>query len=117
MRIAQHVFSCIGSAAFVLIIPVSFAAEPENPSKTVEIKTSKGLHFTVPPDWPIEERNGVVAPIPLEEYLSRKFSALETRLRSVEQQTTSQEMKLRVLEERIRQQQQTGLRSGEAASR
>jgi hypothetical protein len=93
-----------------------FAVEPAAEQGTLETKTAKGLKFKLPSDWPIEERNGVVGPIPIEEYLSRKFSAVESRIRALEQQASSLELKIRVLEEKIKQQQQTGLRSGEAAA-
>ena len=89
-------------------------AQAEEASKSVvETKTAKGLHFKLPHDWPIEERGGVVGPIPIEEYLARKFDTLDKRLQSIEQQTVSFDLRLRVLEEKVKQQQQQGLRSGE----
>ncbi len=69
----------------------------------------EGLRFTLPPDWPVEKRGGVVAPIPIEEYLARKFSAMDNRLRSLEQQTAGFDLRLRVLEEQA--QERKGLRS------
>lgn len=77
------------------------------------LKTKEGLHFKVPPDWPIEKRDGVVAPIPIEEYMSRKFSAMDSRLRTLEQQVGAVDVRMRVLEEERKKQQ--GLRSGEAS--
>ena len=63
------------------------------------LKTEDGLRFRLPADWPIEKRGGITAPIPIEEYLSRKLGAIESRLQSLEQQVTSTDMRLRVLEE------------------
>jgi len=77
------------------------------------VKTKDGLRFTVPPDWPIEERNGVVAPIPVEEYLGRKFAGMESRLRTLEQQVNSFDLRIRVLEEHASRGQAGGLRSGQ----
>ncbi|MBI3011070.1 MAG: hypothetical protein HYY58_01065 [Candidatus Omnitrophica bacterium] len=77
------------------------------------LKTKEGLHFKVPPDWPVEKRDGVVAPIPIEEYMFRKFSAMESRLRALEQQVGAMELRIRVLEEELNKQQ--GLRSGGAS--
>ena len=75
------------------------------------MKTKDGLNFKVPPDWPIEERNGTVGPIPVEEYLAQKFSSLEKRIRGVEQQITSVELRVRLLEEGMKK--QTRLQSQE----
>jgi len=52
-----------------------YAAETKN-----IIKTQKGLKFTVPEDWPIEERGGVVAPVPVEEYVTTRLKSIESRL-------------------------------------
>lgn len=47
-------------------------------------KTKKGLRFTVPEDWPVEERAGVVAPISVAEYVTKKFRDIESRLEKIE---------------------------------
>lgn len=86
-----------------------FAADPEPAADPSVVQTKSGLHFRVPADWPIEERNGVTAPIPIEEYVTRRFSALEARIRALEQQVTGSDLRLRVLEE--------GQRSGGEAPR
>ena len=67
--------------------------EKEEPYEVV-VKTWKGLHFNVPPDWPIEERNNVVAPIPIEEYLAKKFSAMENRLEALGRQMQTLEQRV-----------------------
>ena len=92
------------------------AAEPEPKADEGVIQTKSGLHFRVPADWPIEERNGVTAPVPIEEYVTKKFATLEARIRTLEQQLSGSDLRLRVLEEG----QRTGaagtnprLRSGE----
>jgi hypothetical protein len=88
------------------------AASSEPP--TVQ-KTSEGLHFKVPPDWPIEKRGGIMAPIPIEEYLARKFKALEAQLQALEQRLNGFDVRLRVVEEQAKKQRE-GLRSSEASS-
>ena len=92
---------------------VADAADGRASSKTV-VKTKDGLHFSLPADWPVEKRDGVVAPIPVEEYLGRKFSTLESRVRLLEEQVGSFELRLRVMEEQFKKQQR--LQSGEAAA-
>ena len=64
------------------------------------VKHEDGLHFKVPADWPIEKRNGVLAPVPLEEYLAKKFGALERRVQQLEQELTAVDLRMRVMEER-----------------
>ena len=87
-----------------------FAEEPYESVK----KTQKGLHFDVPEDWPVEERNGVVAPIPIEEYLARKFSALDKRLAVLEKRLQANEEGW--LEWVTKQQQRGSLQSGDPSS-
>jgi hypothetical protein len=77
------------------------------------VRTEDGLRFQLPPDWPVEKRGGLVAPIPVEEYLTKKFSALENRLQNVEQQVTAFDLRLRVLEEQSKKEQR--LKSAENA--
>jgi hypothetical protein len=78
------------------------AQSAEGDQRVTVQKTEEGLHFNVPPDWPIEKRNGIVGPIPIEEYLSRKFSALESRVQELEKQTTGMDLRLRVMEEAMK---------------
>ncbi|MFC1645932.1 hypothetical protein ACFL2Y_02005 [Candidatus Omnitrophota bacterium] len=60
-------------------------AEEEGDSK----KTQKSLRFTVPDDWPVEERNGIVAPIPVEEYIDMKFKDIASELDSIKKDLSS----------------------------
>jgi len=48
------------------------------------VTTSEGLNFRVPEDMPIEKRNGIVAPIPFDEYMYGKFKQIDERLKSME---------------------------------
>ena len=101
--------------AFMGVAPV-WAETPsaKEPAATVR-KTEEGLHFDVPPDWPIEKRGGVVGPIPIEEYLGRKFQALTSQLQALEQRFNGFDVRLRVMEEEMKKQKQ-GLRSGGEAA-
>ena len=83
------------------------AAEDQNKESAVTVRTKEGLHFNVPPDWPVEWRNGIVTPIPIEEYLDRKFSAVEKRMETLERQASSLETRLRVLEEEAKRRLQS----------
>jgi len=90
---------------------VSQALAQERKEETTVVVTQDGLRFKLPPDWPVEKRGGVVAPIPIEEYLARKFSALEERLRRLEQQMIGLELKVRVMEEDLKRRKEGGMRS------
>ena len=99
----------------VLLLAGAAAARAKDSGKTDPAtvrKTEDGLHFNVPPDWPIEKRNGVTGPIPVEEYLARKFQALGAQLQGLEQRLSGLDVRLRVLEEESKKQRQ-GLRSME----
>lgn len=79
-------------------------------------KTQEQLNFEVPPDWPIEKRGGMVAPIPVEEYLAMKFKAVESRLQTIEQKLNGLDLRLRVIEEAQKAKSpQAGLRSSGAS--
>lgn len=99
-------------AAICLTGQPAQAADSKSSASTV-VKTKEGLHFNVPGDWPIEERNGSVGPVPVEEYLAMKFSGIESRLRTLEQQISGFDLRLRVLEEEVKSPRQRGLRSSE----
>jgi len=63
-----------------LILCGDSSAEQKDGKATVR-KSKNNLNFQIPEDWPIEERGGLVAPIPAEEYLAMKFENLELRTR------------------------------------
>ena len=87
----------------LIAVPMSWAEESPKESVTVR-KTSERLNFNLPPDWPIEKRGGIMAPIPIEEYLARKFKAIESRLQGVEEHLNGLDVRLRVLEEEAKKQ-------------
>ena len=52
--------------------------------KFKNVTTPEGLNFAIPEDMPIEKRNGVVAPIPFEEYSYFKFKKLEEKISALD---------------------------------
>ncbi len=48
------------------------------------VTTKEGFNFKIPSDMPIETRNGVVAPVPFEEYLYVKFKKIDEKLSEVD---------------------------------
>ena len=93
--------------------PQGVAAQEATEEERVTVrKTMQQLHFQLPPDWPIEKRGGIVAPIPIEEYLAQKFKALESKLQVIEQRLNGLDLRLRVLEE-SQKTKAAGLRSSE----
>ena len=97
MRTACLSGLCLACSAGVVERSAAEEASQEEPV-TVR-KTQARLNFQLPPDWPIERRGGAVGPIPMEEYLSRKFKTLEGRLQALEQRFNGLDLRLRVLEE------------------
>ena len=79
----------------------------------VVVRTEGAHHLLLPKDWPVEQKDGRIAPAPIEEYLSMKFdqvkevftetdrrlAALEQRFERLEQEHTMLQKRLRVLEE------------------
>lgn len=90
-----------GVLCFYLSNKTLLAADENTPKEAVKmvVKSQNGLQFTVPEDWPVEERAGVVGPIPVEEYLTGKLNQVNAKLHSLERQVTSFEVRMRVLEE------------------
>ncbi len=73
MRAREYFYGGLVAAALVLFGGVlSVSAE--------EPKTKKGLRFNVPEDWPVEERGGGLAPVPVEEYVLKRFKQVQDGL-------------------------------------
>ena len=66
--------------------------------KSLPVKTRSGLNFKVPEDWPVEERNGILAPIPTEEYLVKKFRDIGSQLGTIQQQLSVLELRVGAIE-------------------
>lgn len=109
---------CVVAAALGLaaILPGAPARAADKEEVTV-VKTRGGLNFKLPPDWPVEKRDGVMGPIPIEEYLAMKFSGIDQRLQGLEKQITAMDLRLRVAEEEMKQQKrlQSNGEAGEAS--
>lgn len=101
MTNASKLFNSVAAIALIILACCSSAwAEDAGSGEPVTVrKTKDNLSFQLPPDWPIEKRDGLVRPIPIEEYLARKFKALEGQLQSLEQRLNGLDVRLRVLEE------------------
>ena len=91
------------AAAAAAGLAAASAVEADSKEGATVQKTKDGLHFKLPSDWPLEKRGGVTAPIPIEEYLSKKFSAVSSQLQSLEQRVNGLDVKLRVVEEALKQ--------------
>ena len=94
------IFGVLGA----LVTGAHTAASAADKDAATTRKTESGLHFQLPTDWPIEKRGGVVGPIPIEEYVARKMTSIESRLQGLEQQVGSIDIRLRVLEEGAKRQ-------------
>lgn len=86
----------IGSAW--LNLPWLSHANAEDQNK---VRSFKGLKFNVPDDWPIEERGGAVGPIPIEEYIAKKFSAIDSKFVEAEGKLINVKMRLDDIESRL----------------
>ena len=70
------------------------------------LKAKEGLRLNLPDDWPVQKRGTGRIPVTIEEYLVRKFGAMDKRIQRLEQQFTATDLRLRVMEEELKKQQQ-----------
>jgi len=87
------------SGSWALKAPAILAEEAKD--EQMVIREQKGLRFKLPADWPIEQRDGVLSPVPVEAYLSRKFSSVTSRLEAMERRIDGLEKRLRSTEQGI----------------
>lgn len=73
---------------FIFILPLGAdGADVEQSNESDDstiVKTVDGIRFQVPEDRPIEQGKGFIRPMPLDAYVSMKFSKLENRLQKME---------------------------------
>ena len=65
------------------------------------VTTKEGLKFSIPSDMPIDRKDGLVTPIPFDEYLYIKFKQIEERIASVEKRIDKFEKRTDVFEKKI----------------
>ena len=100
---------------FCLLYAVPSLAKDQPLSDDEVVIRTEGAHrLLLPKDWPVEHKDGRIAPAPIEEYLSMKFdqvkeaftetdrhfAALEQRLDLLERDNQILQKRLRVLEGR-----------------
>ena len=59
-----------------------------------KVTTKEGLSFSIPSDMPIERKDGLVQPIPFDEYLYIKFKQIEDRVTKLEERQDKMEDRL-----------------------
>ncbi len=83
------------------------AAEPKSQ------RTQEGLHFTVPEEWPIEKRGGVLSPMPVEEYVVKRFQESESRITTISQDLSNRITEIKNSCESSRQNTETELKKND----
>ena len=58
------------------------------------VTTKEGLRFNVPSDMPIQRKDGLVQPVPFEEYLYIKFKKIEQRVVLLDEKVKKMDEKL-----------------------
>ena len=100
---------------FSVPTPSGWAKDEPMTDDEVIVKTEGAHHLLLPKDWPVEQKDGRVAPIAIEEYLSLKFgqvkekfndteqslAALAQRIAKLEQENKTLVKRIRLLEERL----------------
>jgi len=90
----RNIFKRLRCLGIVLVGAVSLALIVNSYSYAQGSKISKGLNFQVPEDWPVEKRGGIVAPIPIEEYLEIKFTAVEEKFEAIKDELSGKFLEL-----------------------
>lgn len=85
------VIGAIGLTALGAATPVATAEEAKKDASEdaanfqyQTVTTKEGLHFRVPEDMPIEQKGGIQAPVPFDEYMYGKFKQIDARLKGIE---------------------------------
>lgn len=86
--------------AILAAVPLSRADEGVEDEKGHVVKNYRGLQFKVPEDWPIEKVGNAIGPIPIEDYMSRKFAELTERIKKQEETMAAMEKRLAGVERR-----------------
>ena len=90
IKMRSHIYTvcALSALALISIFPVpARAADVEHSDaydNSTVVKVVDGIRFQVPKDRPIEKMDGFIRPMPLDEYVSTKFSKLEERLQNME---------------------------------
>lgn len=91
----KHAWRGWGIIALGLCVPSIAVAGEE-----LVTKEMKGFRFQVPADWPVEERAGKVGPVPVEEYLSKKFTAVTASMTELEKRVAAAEGRVAEMEKK-----------------
>lgn len=100
MKRAWLIPLALASLASAWLLTAPTAGSSAAPGEELMTKEVKGLKFKVPADWAVEERGGTIAPIPVEEYLSKKFSTVTARFDAVDKRLGALETKQAELEQK-----------------
>lgn len=82
MRVREYFYGGLVATAFVLGWGALYVSAEEP-------KTQKGLRFNVPDDWPVEKRGGGLAPVPVEEYVLKRFKQVQDDLDTLRNDLTA----------------------------
>ena len=98
MRISTLAVVFLGTTLIgIALNPAHLGAEETKQQK----QNLKGLQFNVPSDWPIEQRNGTLGPIPIEEYLTLKFDKIDARINETKIDLAQINEKFKALDARL----------------
>ena len=64
----------------------------------VAVRTEEGHQLLLPKDWPIEHKDGRIAPVPMEAYLSLKFGQVKEGFGKTDQRIDALERRVEALE-------------------
>jgi len=84
---------------WTVFAPLASSEEATLSDDTVTVRTEGAHRLLLPKDWPVEQKDGLLNPVPIEQYLSMKFSQVASRLEELIQRLDAMNQRLRSVEE------------------
>lgn len=79
------------------------------------VTTRQGLVFRVPEDMPIEEKAGIVGPLPFDEYIYGKFEKVNSHLRRIEARLENMQKTLTLIDKNLQKERNPGAKAETSA--
>lgn len=81
-----------------LASPGAWAQDAELTDEQMTVRTEANHNLLLPKDWPIEQKDGQLGPVPVEQYLSMKFGQVRAKTQATDQRLAALEARVRILE-------------------
>lgn len=98
MRVALVCLGLTLSAALPLLAESSRDSKEILTDESVAVRTEGTHQLLLPKDWPVQQKDGHIAPAPIEEYMSMKFGQVRARFSQADDRMGLLERQIAALE-------------------